>query len=349
MTHESSVLVARLAELQVTKTNSYYASGLWPCQRYNSLFRFSTEDNNLFISASIVYILQSVYKTLDLVDQKKVDQMVKLFIPRISEYRNKDNKASYNFWRTRPSQHFPYGMICRHLDFFRLPDDADDSSLVFLIDPDKKSEFSEFKALLAAHANIAKKRIRKVDSRFRNLPAYTTFFAERMPNEFDLCVQSNILSVFYQHQQELDEHSEATWLLIKTCIQEDLIRENAFQLSPNYGTAALIYYHICRLLYYSTTSDFDELIPLLKSQVIGLEARNLFDRLLKGICMKMLGLRHRYVDFDPESKSAFFIAGMFSAFDNPLAQMIAPWQFTHVQFRSVALNTALLLQYHCLD
>ncbi|MCH5683259.1 hypothetical protein LWM68_02585 [Niabella sp. W65] len=53
-------------------------------------------------------------------------------------YQNKDGRPVYNFWQTNPSRHFPNSRYFSRRKKYIIPDDLDDTAILYL-----SAEFSD--------------------------------------------------------------------------------------------------------------------------------------------------------------------------------------------------------------
>ena len=325
----------------------FFQKGIWPSYRYSRLFNFHVPDNNIFFSLSIAILLKNITNqssqenaTVEKINLKLQDQL--------EEYRNKDGKISYNFWRTKPSQHFPYGKVCRHFDYWRLPDDLDDTSLALLFKHRNKEELNDFVFLCSEHANLNKKAIQKIDSDYKEFPAFSTFFGINMPIEFDVVVLSNALSVFFEYKLELSREAEASLDLIYCMLKNDYLLEKPFRAAPNYARTSIIYYHLAKLIYFYPNESLNKIKELVRNDLRKIKISDPFDNILIAISKLFMGLDEKLVntdDFNPKDNHPFFIAGMFSAFESKLFQNYANKSFSHIKFNCEAYNYSLIYLY----
>jgi hypothetical protein len=323
----------------------FFEEGLWPSYRYSRLFNFHVPDNNIFFSLSIVVLLKKfAEKNPDM--SSIVNKMAEHTQKQLNAYKNKDGKVSYNFWRTKPSQHFPHGKIFKHFDYWRLPDDLDDTSLALLFKKHSDSELEEFVFLCSEHANLAKKSIQKIDSKYQKIPAFSTFFGINMPIEFDVVVISNALSVFFEYQLKLSKEAEASLILIEQMLKDGYLLSNPFQASPNYARSSIIYYHLVKMCYFYPNDALKKIEKLLKNDIGKIKINDPLDDVLLTISKMMLKMNSAYeskLGFNPNKKHPFFIAGMFSAFEGRFFQNIADKPFSHIKYNCETYNYCLEL------
>jgi hypothetical protein len=197
-------------------------------QRHTPFWMYKRKDNNLFTISSTLFILQGFLAP------KILHSLHSKITALYPHYQNKDGRATYNFYPTKPSRHFPYGLLMQHLDHFRLPDDIDDTALVYLTLPADTTAVSALKDICEVFAHADKTRL------------YSTWFGKNMPHEQDLCALINLLQLFSTHNLALSPTDESTYEHLKAALPA--VRSRAFELSRHYGSPALILYHYARLI-----------------------------------------------------------------------------------------------------
>ncbi|MBI1288064.1 MAG: hypothetical protein GC178_10870 [Flavobacteriales bacterium] len=344
-------LLLMLQELQ-SKGDSVYPRGIFPSQRFHPFLPYSREDDNLFFTASVVHILQQLQNRLSAAERTIADDIIQNGISAYSLFKNKDGLDTYNFWQTRPSRHFPNGMFMHRFKHFQIPDDVDDTALVFLTENASKERVAQLREKLKSHANLAYKRAFNPLPKYRDLKCYSTFFGKQMYIEFDICVLSNLIRVILKHfkEDELNEYDRYTLQFITEVIMNDEHRSLPFYSAPNYPTTELILYHVARLIPLLPESYRKQIEPKLKTDIQEfLNDSNGMKRILLENAAMKLGLAfepNKQDSFTPlEDRNFFFFhAGMITAFENSVAQKLADRKFFHLQYASKALNGALLIE-----
>lgn len=333
--------------------DSVYPKGIFPSQRYHPFLPYEREDDNLFFTASIVHILQQVDNALTENEKAIVDEIVESAKTAYPLFKNKDGLDTYNFWQTVPSRHFPNGKLMHRLEHFRIPDDVDDTALVFLTESTSKERVGQLREKLKQHANLAYKRAFNPLAKYCELKCYSTFFGKQMYIEFDVCVLSNLMRLILQHfnSEELNEYDNDTLRFITEVIRSGEHRSMPFYAAPNYPTTDLILYHVTRLLPLMPEpykgQIHEQIIPDITDRSVKAKGMN---RLILASSAIKLGLQevgHQNVypfEVELENHFYFFHAGMITAFENRLAQRFAANPFLHLRYKSKALNRALLIE-----
>ncbi|AWW00191.1 hypothetical protein DJ013_19250 [Arcticibacterium luteifluviistationis] len=202
--------------------------------RENKVLLYKRPDSNIFGTVSVGYLLKSLKPFFSEKANEEIDKILVKMEPSFPFYENKDGLKTYNFWQTKPSQHFPSGYFMKHFRHFKLPDDIDDTALVYMTKGYSKKEVNWLKEKLKEHAFPDK--------------VYSTWFGVDMPLERDVCALCNLMSLLLDAKLELNEHDKATIdFLNSTVVSKDFLK-NTFWVSRHYATVPLIIYHYARLL-----------------------------------------------------------------------------------------------------
>ena len=180
------ILIERIALCQ-SRGDKFFPEGIFPSYRQNNYLFYKRPDTNIFYTATIVFILNQIKHKVSEKSQTIIKEITEKAIKNYPDFQNKDGLKTYNFWQTKPSKHFPNGFIFRHLDHFRIPDDIDDTSLVYLTLPQSKKDVIWLKEKLKLHT---------VPSLGVGGAVYSTWFGKNMPIEFDVCALCNLMYLF---------------------------------------------------------------------------------------------------------------------------------------------------------
>jgi len=328
-----------------TENHPFYADGLVPSQRYNPVLSWKREDNNIFFTASIVFVLQNLADFVPEEEKLLIRDFIGKAIRTYPLYRNKNGLDTYSFWPTDGSPHFPNGLIFRHLHSARIPDDSDDTALVFLTSPQKRETTLWLKDKLIQHANLTRKQIRQTYPDYKNLKAYSTFFGTNMFIEFDFCVLTNILYWVFQNKLPVNQHDTDSIAFLRSVILNRRHLYHPFRVSHNYPNPVLILYHLARLIAAFDIPGLLDLKPVIIQDLTGLskKEKGLMNRILISTSLMRLGYRP---DFEPdlvtdEPRWTFFIAGMLTALDSALTNSVAHLKAVHLNYICEAHRQAL--------
>lgn len=347
--------------------NAIYPKGIFPSQRHHPYLPYSREDDNLFFTASIVHILQGVQTLMSVSEVELTSEINANALSSYCVFQNKDGLDTYNFWQTSPSRHFPNGIFMHRFKHFQIPDDVDDTALVFLTEHASKERVGLLREKLKLHANMAYKKAYNPLPAYRDLKCYSTFFGKKMYIEFDICVLSNLMRVILKHfKDDLNEFDHHTLKFITQAILNDEHNSHPFRTAPNYPTTQLILYHVARLIpllpeNYRTLIEESIENELFRKLI---DAQGMNKVILESALMKLTGklpeltghrmpigsrgtMPHQNSSTDElldDEKFFFFHAGMITAFENGMAQSMADRPFFHLRYASKALNGALLVE-----
>jgi hypothetical protein len=356
-------LLQHIDHLQTHRANDRQAAlfpvGLFPSERFQPRWGYRRPDTNLFMTASVVFVLQSLRHRLSGAEQAIVGRITARAVAQYALFRNKDGLDTYNFWPPPQgdiaSRHFANGWLLHRFDHFRIPDDIDDTALVYLTRPTNRHQMQWLHHKLAQHANGSTRQIQNTFTDYRALRAYSTWFGKTMPIEFDVCALSNLLLLLHRHQLPLNQHDTDSLAVIKSVVETGRFRSYAFRCAHNYARPALIIYHIARLM---AEADPPALHPIRELLVagafaelaaIGSSVRACPDRLLLSTALLRLGASPPLLPrADPHmgwAEAPFFIAGLLSSFEQPALYGLASQPLTHIRWRCPAHELSLALEY----
>lgn len=230
----------QIADLQITEVNPHFPVGTFPSFRENKLLGYRRPDDNIFATASTIFILNEIKEKLSFEEQSVVEKLTQNAQPAYQLYQNKDGLATYNFWKTRPSKHFPHGKLLHKLRHFKLPDDIDDTALIHLTKQHSDGETLWLKEKLTQHSQQKNEPKRYV---------YSTWFGENMPIEQDVCALCNLMYWVFENDLPLSDHDEATLDFLRNKILSGDFEKQPFLTARHYASVPLILYHYTRLIY----------------------------------------------------------------------------------------------------
>jgi hypothetical protein len=203
--------------------------------RFNPIWKYERTDTNIFVLASAVFILNELKPYLSekqlIVFNTFKDTIVGLF----PKYQNLKGLPTYNFYSNFPISFFPNGLLMKHFNHFKLPDDIDDTSLIWSLSEKYPSKISDLKNLLAENAT--------------NTPygrVYNTWFSQNMPPDVDVCALCNLLNLLLNSKENLSNLDNNSITFLSETIKD--LPQKTFWLSRHYGNLALILYHYARLM-----------------------------------------------------------------------------------------------------
>jgi hypothetical protein len=316
-------IISEMTEIVLTKGHDVSI-------RENKFWRYKRQDNSLFALASSLFVLKKLSDSFDQQSLAAFHTFEKAVISQYPLFRNKDNKVSYNFYPTKPSRHFGNGYIMRHFDYFRLPDDIDDTAMVFLTDSSLNIAFPDLVLLLEQHVH--------------KTGVFNTWFGKNMPQEVDICANINMLLLFYEHGLQNHQIAENSMALLVSSIQH--IESHSFMLARHYGNPVLILYHYARFMSCYPDTDLENYKNLLIQQAENLisKQKNEGHRMLLEICLLKWCVKRAKVNFPKK------IEGFYTFIGAPLAPKIGANFFSGsslsiIYWRSPLYQCALQIEY----
>ncbi|MCF0053268.1 hypothetical protein LXM25_24570 [Dyadobacter sp. LJ53] len=333
----------------------YFPEGIFPAHRENKLIGYHRPDTTIFFSAITCFTLRSIAKYADVEQQKTIERICNNVIKNYPAFQNKDGLKTYNFWKTKPSQHFPNGHIFHRFEHFRIPDDVDDTAFIYLTTKPSTIELAWLKEKLKHHANGTKLSVRNTFKEYKSLKAYSTWFGKNMYVEFDVCVLSNLMYCILQYDLPLNEHDEDSLEYIRSVIETDRYVTMPFRCAHQYPRTPLIIYHVARLI---AAFNPPALQPV-KSKLIADAQRilkttdNAMDKVIISSSLIRLGTKTEHIDIQNFTKRDFkgfffFIAGLLTAYENPVLYKVAINPLFHMHWICEAHCWTLLAEYETL-
>jgi len=348
------VLQKFIDQIQIlqSKGTVHFPEGIFPACRSNPIIGYKRPDTTVFFSAIICFTLQSVRKQADAEVQEQIDRICARIIKNYPLFQNKDGLKTYNFWKTKPSMHFPNGYIFRHFDHFRIPDDVDDTAFIYLTTNPSAEEMQWLKQKLSMHANGTERSIQNTYPEYSTLQAYSTWFGKNMYIEFDVCVLSNLMLLIFRHNLPLNEHDHDSLAYIRSVIETDRYLYAPFRCAHQYPRTPLIIYHVSRLIGTFDPPALHRIKQKLTENAIQLAAatENPMDRVILATSLMRLGVKTDRISVENFTTQDFkgfyfFIAGLLTAYENPLLYRLSIHPLFHMHWICEAHCWALLAEY----
>ena len=343
-------IIKKIAHLQDSTNRKYFPEGIFEAYRSNKFWRYRRPDTNVFFTAITVFTLNNIKEKLSLESQKLVQQITDKAVKSYDLFKNKDGLNTYNFFQTNPSQHFPHGNILHRFNYFKIPDDIDDTAIIYLTKPHTQEEAKWLKDKLIQHSNGYQKTIKNTFPEYQNLKAYSTWFGKNMYIEFDACALSNIIYCLLDYGLELDEYGQDSVKYIQQIILSNQYIDQPFRVAHQYARTPLIMYHVMRLMNKFHIPELEICREKLENDILYyLEKKDLskMDRILLEIAGRVVceDTDNGIVSQNPNFfNSPFFIAGFLTAYENPLLYKLASSPFFHIQWTCEAHCLALLAE-----
>lgn len=363
-------IIQKIASLQ-SRGDKYFPEGIFPSYRQNNYLLYKRPDTNIFYTASIVFVLSQLKSYLPSASQTIIDEITAKAIQNYPTFQNKDGLKTYNFWQTskdgRASNHFPNGYIFRRSEHFRLPDDIDDTSLIYLTSQASKEDVLWLKEKLKLHANLSegperKREVKNTFGHYKDLNVYSTWFGKNMAIEFDACALCNLMYLFESYQLPYNEYDSDTFAYLSGIIKKKEFISNPFLVSHNYATAPLIVYHLARLLGDFAIEPLEHLrkelieksLLLYEIEKVAMNKLLLQTALLKLSRKNDFGFKNEIdnclktesvVNFEiPDPGFCYFLGPLLSSYEHPALQFLAPMKITQMEWKCEAHEWVLLLE-----
>ena len=334
-------------------------TGLFPSVRSNPAIAYRRPDTNVFFTASTVFTLRQVRPSVSPESGRLIDQIQERAVGAYPLFRNKDGLNTYNFWPTRPSRHFPNGYLFRHFDHFRIPDDIDDTAMVYLTTQptaaadraDQPDELRWLQTKLAQHANGTTRQIQTTFADYRHLRAYSTWFGKNMGIDFDACALSNMLYCLYQYNLPFDQHGADSLAYLRAVVASGRYASEPFRCAPHYARTSLIIYHLARLIAAFDPPELASIRPRLIADARQLltRATNRIEQIILSTSLLRLGELPPLVDLTNIEQDFiqfhFFIAGLLTAYEQPWLHRWADRPITQMRWQCEAHCWALVAEY----
>ena len=327
-------------------------TGLFPSIRSNPWLGYRRTDTNVFFTAITVFTLQQLRKDVSPRAQERIDQIRELALIAYPAFQNKDGLDTYNFWPTRPSRHFPNGYLFHRFEHFRIPDDIDDTAMVYLTTNPPLETQRWLKSKLGQHANGSQpQRIQNTYADYRNLRAYSTWFGKTMGVDFDACALSNVLYCIYQYELPRDQHDIDSLTYLRSIVESGRYVAEPFRCAPHYARPSLIIYHLARLMAAFSIPELEPIRPLLmrNAQEELVKATNRIEQMMLSTALIRLGGSASAVNLDNLESDLnafhFFIAGLLTAYEQPLLRRFANRSIVQMRWYCEAHSWALVAEY----
>ncbi len=357
-------LIQKIAHLQDTANREYFPEGIFESYRSNEIWNYRRPDTNVFFTAITVLTLNNIKESLSPQSQLLVENITKKATESYHLFKNKDGLNTYNFFQTNPSKHFPHGNILHRFNHFKIPDDIDDTAMIYMTLPHTKEEAKLLQNKLITHSNNYKQQIKNTFPEYRNLKAYSTWFGKDMYIEFDACALSNMIYCQLYFGLELDEYGQDSVKYIQQVILSNQYIEQPFRVAHQYANTPLIMYHVMRLMnkFYIPALEICR-EKLEKDILYYLQKRGLrfWDRVVLEIALGPVvcedtdhGIRKNKIlneildEKAPPSEAGgaiFFIAGFLTAYENPILYKLSSSKLFHINWTCEAHSLALLAEW----
>jgi len=350
-------LLQRIDNLQV-KNNGVFPKGAIPSYRMYALNKTRYKaDINPFYTALVGFTLQDIKKDLtrsQLTLANRIIANASLVYPK---FKNKKNdRDTYNFWATDPPTIFPHsGWLNLFNKSQSLPDDLDDTVIILMAQQSNDSTAKSIHKLMQNYTNNDKKRITNTFPEYKNVGAYSTWFGEKMPVDFDICVLSNLLYFVQYYDLKWTSADSASLFMIEEMIKTGKHRNFANYVSPHYATFSNILYHISRLMSLKPIPALENLkAKLIEETKVALASSKIFiERVILSTSLLKWGVTppdilikdsSSLIDLIENEEFTFFIASMASMLPDEWKKIMTNLKVGTFYYYCPGYNYVLLLE-----
>ncbi len=353
-------LIQKIESLQVKQTNDYYNKGMFPSQRSNKFLFYKREDSNIYYPALVTFTLLPLLEKCNTNHQKRLKKIIEGITQNYPSYSNPKDDLLINFYKTKPTDHFPNGYFFSKFKHFKLADDTDCTCIVGtnLQDQLNTNDVTHIRKELVQFANLSQKKIVYTFDKYKDLRGYGVWLGTgKMPVEFDLCVMANILFFTFQNNCTLNQQDLDSLSYIKTAILDNDIDYHPFEISYTYPSTIVMLYHIARL--WSVMPFPEKYLPKKEIIVAKIDyylntSKNTLEKiLLTSSLLKMeqqtIPINYQISEVEKEFAGfGFFRALMLKGTNNPLLNKLATYPLFQLLFDCDAYYYSLLLEYELL-
>jgi hypothetical protein len=350
-------LLERIAFLQ-TKEEGIFPKGTIPSYRMyaHNKDRYKA-DINPFFTGLVSFSLLDIHPYLKDQQKKIANQIIHNSYPVFEKFKNKKNNyPTYNFWPTDTPQIFPNAGWLNLLDKSRsLPDDMDDTVIILMALQSNDSIARVVHKLMQKHINSNSNPVRNTFKEYRKLGAYSTWFGKKMPTEFDISVLMNVLYFVQKYDLEWSAADSASLELIIDAIETRKHIDHANYISHHYAKAAIILYHLSRLMSVKPIPALELLKPQLINQATNLfhQSGSFMEKILLSTSLLKWGAKPPEISIGPDQDLisliedetfSFFIANMGSIYPDQVKKFLTKSKLGTFYYYSPGYNNLLVLE-----
>jgi len=352
-----SRLLQRIDQLQA-KDNQVFPKGSIPSYRMYALNKTRHKaDINPFFTGLVAFTLENIKADLSPAQQTLANTIINNTQSVYAIFQNrKNNRNTYNFWPTDHPQIFPHSGWLNLFNKSRaLPDDLDDTVIILMAQQRTDSVAKAIHQLMQGYTNNENKKVTNTFSEYLKVGAYSTWFGEKMPVDFDISVLSNVLYFVQQYNLDWTASDSASLYLIEDIIKTRKHIQFAGYVSPHYATLPNILYHISRLMSLKPIPSLEKLKPqLIEDTKTALVAATTFmDKVILSTSLLRWGVqppdivldqKTPLIDLIEDEQFYFFVASMASMLPDPWKKRVSNIGVGTFYYYSPAYNNLLLLE-----
>jgi hypothetical protein len=352
-----SQLLHRLEDLQI-KENGIFPKGAFPSYRMYALNKTRYKaDVNPFFTGLVSLTLQNLMPKLSASQQvqaKTIIDRASALYPKFKS-RKHPERNTYNFWPKDTVQIFPNGGWLNLFDKkWAIADDMDDTVILLMAQNADQATAKQVHELMQFYRNGYRNTIKSTFDEYKNMAAYSTWFGEKMPIEFDFGVHANVLYFAQYYQLPWSAADSATLQLMANIIKQKQYLSLANYVSPQYASTAVLLYHVARLMALKPIPELE----VLKSSLIAetenlLLTSNIFmEKVILSTSLKWWGVKPPLIFLNTnkielllkDDQFVFFLANRASMFPNSIKKAAFKSNFFKFTYYCPAYNYLLLLE-----
>jgi hypothetical protein len=352
-----NTLLQILAQQRVF-TNNEFTKGTFPSFRTYH-FNAAKPDDNIFFTALIVFTLRDLYPNFNADDKVLVDSIIQNALPAFKKFKNATGKNTYNFWPTNPTIVFPNGGWLNLMNTsMALPDDMDDTAISLMALNTDSADVQKVHLLMQQYVNLRNgKKNRSAPKILRSYPTYSTWFGDKMPIDFDICVLSNILYLTYKYNLPVSKADTAAINLIKACISHHYLQTKSAMIAQHYQRLPIILYHLSRLMSLPNFHRLDnerKVLINMTHQLLNQSSTQYFDKIILSTALlkwheyplnNTIIHTQSFSDFFFNNDFVFFKATMGSILPSVFKNLFTSLQIGVFNYYSPSYNIVLLMEY----
>lgn len=353
-----SRLLQRIDQLQA-KNNEVFPQGSIPSYRMYALNKTRYKaDINPFFTGLVAFTLEDIKADLSAAQQIQANKIIAHTQTVYSTFQNRKNgRQTYNFWPTDHPQIFPHSGWLNLFNKSRaLPDDLDDTVIILMAQRSSDSVAKKIHQLMQGYTNNGIKKVTNTFPDYQQVGAYSTWFGEKMPVDFDISVLSNVLYFVQFYNLKWTSADSASLYLIEDMIKTNKHIQFANYISPHYATLPNILYHLSRLMSLKPIPSLEKLKPqLIADTKTALASANSFmDKVILSTSLLRWGIQppeivydqtNSFIDLIEDEQFYFFIASMASMLPDPWKKRVTKIGVGTFYYYCPAYNHLLLLEH----
>lgn len=321
---------------------------LFLSERFHAFPGISRNDDTIFFPLLSTYTLLQLKNDLPEKFHVITDQLISFCIDLLEDYKNRNERDTYNFWKKEKNAHFPNGYIFHHLKKYAICDDADVTAFAYLVR--KEFDYDQAKKILITHHTPAldKDCYPKL---FSELAVYSTWYGEKMRRQVDVSVLSNILLWALRKEGELNELDHNAIEYIERAVIDFTYIKSLYRAAHTYFIPEIIHYHLSRLVSVHRNFFTPSTINLLAEQ-----GKILFDKsnsswkklILSTSLMRLKKIKTGEISFKQYNwdykNFEWFSAAFLSHHDNSFLQLLNQSRWLEFRFKNKAYYLILYLE-----